>query len=182
MRNFIFRVNASFMTLFLCLIFTVPARAAGGIETAGDIIAVALPVGAAALTLVNHDQDGFIELSQSGILTLAVTYGLKYTVSETRPNGLDNHSFPSAHTSVSFASAEFIRERYGWNYGIPAYLAASFVGYSRVESKAHFTRDVIAGAVIGIGSSWLFTTPNDTWNVRPVAGNSYYGIGLSRNW
>ncbi len=181
MRNFIFKVNASFMTLLLCLILTVPARAAGGIETAGDIIAVALPVGAAALTIVNHDQDGFIELAESGLLTLGITYGLKYTVSATRPNGFE-HSFPSAHTSVSFASAEFIRERYGWNYGIPAYLAASFVGYSRVESNAHYTRDVIAGAVIGIGSSWLFTTPNKAWNARPVVGNSYYGISLSRNW
>jgi membrane-associated phospholipid phosphatase len=181
MRNYIYRANVSFMTLLLCLILTVPARAADAVETAGNIIQLALPAGAAGLTLVNHDQKGFIQLVESGILTLGITYGLKYTVSATRPNG-GEHSFPSGHSSASFASAEFIRERYGWNYGIPAYLAASFVGYSRVESKEHYTRDVIAGALIGIGSSWLFTTPDKEWNARPVAGNSFYGISLSRNW
>jgi hypothetical protein len=32
--------------------------------------------------------------------------------------------------------ASFIHERYGLKYAIPAYVAASFVGYSRVESKS----------------------------------------------
>ena len=181
MRSFTYRVNISFLTLLLCLIFTVPARATDGVETAGDIIQLVLPATAAGLTLAHHDQEGFIQLAESGILTLGITYGLKYTISETRPNGAE-HSFPSGHSSISFASSEFIRERYGWNYGIPAYLAASFVGYSRVESKAHYTRDVIAGAVIGIGSSWIFTTHNKEWNARPVVGNDFYGFGLTRNW
>ena len=181
MRKFIYSANVSIMTLLLCLIFTVPLRAADGVETAGNIIQLVLPAGAAGLTLANHDQEGFIQLAKSGILTLGITYGLKYTLSETRPNG-GEHSFPSGHSSVSFASAEFIRERYGWNYGIPAYLAASFVGYSRVESREHYTRDVIAGALIGIGTSWLFTTQDKEWNARPVVGNSSYGISLSRNW
>ncbi len=181
MRNFIYRTNISFMTLLLCLIFAVPARASDGVETAGDIIQLVLPAVASGLTLSHHDQEGFIQLAESGALTLAVTYGLKYSVSATRPNGAD-HSFPSGHSSISFASSEFIRERYGLNYGIPAYIAASFVGYSRVESKAHYTRDVIAGALIGIGSSWLFTTHNNSWNARPVVSNDYYGIGITRNW
>jgi membrane-associated phospholipid phosphatase len=106
---------------------------------------------------------------------------MKYTIDAERPNGGD-HSFPSGHTSTSFASAEFIRGRYGWSYGIPAYVVASFVGYSRVESKQHHTRDVIAGAVIGIGSSYLFTTPYKGWQIQPLVGSSFYGIGLSRGF
>ncbi len=43
-----------------------------------------------------------------------------------------------------------MRKRYGWDYGIPAYAAASFVGYSRVESGKHYAHDVVAGAAIGI--------------------------------
>ena len=50
-----------------------------------------------------------------------------------------------------------MRERYGWGYGVPAYALASFVGYSRVESRQHYAPDVIAGAAIGILSSCLFT-------------------------
>lgn len=162
MPNYWYRANVSFMMLLLCLIFSDAARAADGVESTGNIIQLVLPASAAGLTFLNHDHDGFTQLAESGILTLGITYGLKYTISSTRPNGGEN-SFPSAHSSISFASAEFIRERYGWNYGIPAYLAASFVGYSRVESKEHYTRDVIAGALIGMGSSWLFTTlrPNE---------------------
>ena len=162
MHIFLYRTNISFMLLLFWLISTDVARASNGVETAGNIVQLVLPASAAGLSIANKDKEGFVQLSESGILTLAVTYGLKYTISEMRPNGRE-HSFPSGHSSISFTSAEFIRERYGWNYGIPAFLAASFVGYSRVESKEHYTRDVIAGAIIGIGSSWLFTTimPND---------------------
>ncbi|NMW17952.1 MAG: phosphatase PAP2 family protein [Chlorobiaceae bacterium] len=169
------------MMLLFCLIFSDAATAEDGIETAGSVIQFVLPASAAGLILANHDQKGFVQLAESGILTFGITYGLKYTISETRPNG-GRHSFPSGHSSTSFASAEFIRERYGWSCGIPAYLAASFVGYSRVESKEHFTRDVIAGALIGIGSSCLFTSPGNTWNARPLVGSSFYGVGLTRNW
>ena len=181
MRHCINRANISVVMLLFCLIFSDAAEANDGVETAGSIIQLVLPASATGLTLASHDQEGFIQLTESGILTLGITYGLKYTISETRPNG-GQHSFPSGHSSTSFASAEFIRERYGWSCGIPAYLAASFVGYSRVESKEHYTRDVIAGALIGIGSSLLFTSPNTQWNAHPLVGSSFYGIGLSRNW
>ena len=35
-------------------------------------------------------------------------------------------------------------------YGVPAYAAASFVAYTRVESGQHHDYDVIGGAAIGI--------------------------------
>ncbi len=170
----------SCLLVLFSLVFADTARASDGIETAGEILQLVLPAGAAGLALSRHDHEGLEQLAESGALTLAVTYGLKYTIPAKRPNGGD-HSFPSGHTSVSFASAEFIRERYGWNYGIPAYVIASFVGYSRVESNQHHTRDVLAGAVIGIGSSYLFTTPYKAWNIRPAVTSSGYGISLNRS-
>ncbi len=114
-------------------------------------------------------------------LSLGLTYGLKYSIDETRPNG-DSRSFPSAHASTSFSSAEFMRKRYGWDYGAPAYIAATFVSYSRVEADKHYTRDVIAGAAIGIASSYLFTKAYKGWNIQPDVDHSYYGIRLSRSW
>ncbi|MOA60857.1 PAP2 superfamily protein [compost metagenome] len=42
---------------------------------------------------------------------------------------------------------------------MPAYVAAGAVGWSRVESDNHYWRDVIAGAAIATGFSYLFTTP-----------------------
>jgi len=116
-------------------------------------------------------------LVESGATAVVVTYGLKYTASETRPNG-DSQSFPSAHTSCSFTAAEFLRKRYGWEYGVPAYLAAAFVGYCRVEGNYHYTHDVIAGAAIGILSSYFLTDPYKGWNIEIQVDPGQYGVNL----
>jgi PAP2 superfamily len=81
--------------------------------------------------------------------TWLLTGALKISVDETRPDG-GAHSFPSGHTSMAFAGAEFLRKQYGWRWGAPAYVAASFVGWSRVEARRHYTQDVLAGALIGM--------------------------------
>ena len=93
----------------------------------------------------------------------ATTAALKYSVNETRPDG-GSYSFPSGHTSLAFTGAEFIRKEYGWGWGAPAYLAASFVGYSRVQADKHFTHDVLAGAAIGILAN------HDFWSRKTRVG------------
>jgi len=133
----------------------------------GDTLQYAVPAAALALTFLlksdtesgrlDFNTDGLIHLDGSPRhdLALAVgrsvllTEGLKYAFNESRPNGA-THSFPSGHTSFAFTGAEFIRKQYGWLWGIPAYAAASYVGWSRVESREHYTHDVLAGAAIGI--------------------------------
>jgi membrane-associated phospholipid phosphatase len=164
-----------------CIAAGVDAQAAGSIETTGDVFAVALPAAAAGLIMTFGDDSGALELGKSLSLALGVTYGLKFSIDEERPNG-NNQSFPSAHTSLSFSSAEFIRKRYGWYYGLPAYVAASFVAYSRVASKQHYTHDVIAGAAIGIGGSYLFTHHFKGWRIQPDIAHESYGIRLCRIW
>ena len=165
----------------LCFAQCINAYAGGTIETAGDILQYVIPATAGGLTLGYRDYKGTLQFGESFLLTEGVTYGLKYAVNETRPNG-GSHSFPSAHTSVSFSGAEFIRKRYGWELGIPAYAAASFVAYSRVEAKEHYPHDVIAGAAIGMVSSFIFTTPYKGWEVKTEAGSGLHGLFLSRSW
>ncbi|MGA2280270.1 MAG: phosphatase PAP2 family protein [Verrucomicrobiota bacterium] len=156
---------------------SIGARAGDSIAKAGDVLQFVLPGTAAGLTLGYWDGKGALEFGESAALTLGVTYGLKYTVNEKRPNG-GSQSFPSAHTSISFCSAEFMRKRYGWEYGIPAYAAASFVAYSRVEAGEHHPHDVVAGAVIGIVSSYIFTKPYKGWHVQVDADDKYFRINL----
>lgn len=151
------------------------------IQLAGDILQYVLPTTAGGLTLGFGDYKGTLQFGKSFALTEGVTYGLKYTVNERRPNG-GSHSFPSAHTSVSFSAAEFMRKRYGWAFGIPAYAAASFVGYSRVESREHHPQDVIAGAAIGILSSYLFTRPYKGWHAQVDTDGRYLGMTFSRQF
>jgi membrane-associated phospholipid phosphatase len=182
MQSFFDRFRMFVVAALFCITCSGTVYAAGGIETAGDVLTAALPAAAGGMILVNRDGTGAWQIAESAALTLGVTYLLKYTVAEERPNNEDRQSFPSAHTSVSFASAEFIRKRYGWEYGIPAYAAASFVAYSRVDARQHYAHDVIAGAAIGIASSYLFTEPYKGWDIKPEADRGYYGVRVSRAW
>lgn len=152
------------------------------VGTAGDVATVVVAAAAGGMTLALKDREGMLQLVKSAALDLAVTYGLKYSVSERRPNGEDRQSFPSAHASVAFTSAEYLRKRYGWEYGIPAYGLASFVAYSRVETDKHYFHDVLAGAAIGIAGSYIFTTPNLGFNLNAEAVPGYYGVRLTKAW
>jgi membrane-associated phospholipid phosphatase len=155
------------------------AVAYNSIRKAGDNLQIALPLTAAGLTLYNNDTDGAIELSKSLATTVGITDILKYSINEKRPNGGD-FSFPSGHTSISFSSAEFMRQRYGHNVGVPAYLLATFVGYSRIESKQHYPHDVLAGAFIGIISSHLFTTPFQKFQVTLTGDTQNINVTMVR--
>ena len=127
-------------------------------KTAGDILLFTMPAMAMGSTFIWQDgQKGTYQFSKALAGTLAVTYGLKLAINKERPNGENNNSFPSGHTSVAFTSAAFVQKRYGWEYGIPAYLLAGYVGYTRIEANKHDAVDVVAGAAIGIGMGYLFT-------------------------
>lgn len=163
--------------------------AAEAIQTSGDVLQFALPALAIGATIGHRNEDdgrlwdrqGTLQFVESAALTLGVTYALKYGLDTTRPNG-GHYSMPSGHTSISFSSAEFLRKRYGWEWGIPAYAAASWVAYSRVESNQHHPQDVIVGAGIGILSSYLFTRPYHGWDVTVMADTHSVGLLLSRAW
>ncbi len=175
------RAKAFLLAALLWVAPCMPVHGGNSIEAAGEVLTLLLPATAAGMTVGFKDKEGAIQLGKSGALTLGVTYGIKYALDETAPNG-DKYSFPSAHTSVSFTSAEFMRARYGWEYGIPAYVAATFVAVSRVEARDHYVHDVIAGAAIGVISSYIFTRPYKGLHVQPDVGRDYYGIRLSRVW
>ncbi|HZV80541.1 MAG TPA: phosphatase PAP2 family protein [Geobacteraceae bacterium] len=169
------------VSLVSMFVFQNRAQAGETIKSAGDVTTVLLPATAGITSLLLQDYTGTKQLVEATALSLGVTLALKYTVNERRPNGED-YSFPSGHSAISFSSAEFIRKRYGWEYGLPAYAAATFVGYSRIESDQHYFHDVLAGALIGIGSSYLFTTPYSRLDVSGEAGAGYYGIKVGSTW
>jgi len=129
------------------------------IETSGDILVFALPVAAGGTTLILGDQKGAWQFTKGFLVNGVISFGIKNVVDKERPDMSDTNSFPSAHTSIAFQSASFIQRRYGLKYGIPAYVLAGFTGYSRVEADKHDIIDVLAGAVIGVGSTYIFTTP-----------------------
>jgi len=176
-----------FPVLTVLFLFLASSSFAGsdGMDTAGDVGRVLIPAAAAGATLAKKDWTGGKQLFLSLLTAAAVTEGLKAVVHEKRPDGGD-HSFPSGHASISFASASYLQIRYGWRYGIPAFLAAAFVGYSRVEADEHWTKDVVGGAAIGIVSGWIFTSryrkePGRVFIVPAIKRNSV-AIALGLNF
>jgi membrane-associated phospholipid phosphatase len=157
------------------------AESSDAIETAGDVGLFAIPCTAVIMLFAHKDMEGAVPFAESFAASMAATYGLKYTINEQRPNG-GKHSFPSGHTSSAFSGAAFIQQRYGWLYGIPAYLVASFVGYSRIESRNHRFGDVLAGAAIGVIPNLIFTKPFKGVTVTPAAGNNFTGIIISKSF
>jgi membrane-associated phospholipid phosphatase len=149
-----FGIPAIAASLFLAT----PAHAdEGDWATASDIGRDVLVVTALGLPTVQGDWQGTKQAAFSLGTTFAVTTGLKHVIHEERPDESDDKSFPSGHTSSSFAAAATLHKRYGWEVGVPAHLVAAFVGVARVKADKHFVHDVIAGAAIGEAAGWLLT-------------------------
>ena len=124
--------------------------------------------------LIKHDDKLFRNvcvISTAVILNSVITLSLKYTVNRDRPfvtypditkkSKAGSPSFPSGHTSSSFALATSLSLSYPkWYVIAPSYTWAATVGYSRMHLGVHYPSDVLAGAVIGSGCAWLTYTVN----------------------
>ena len=59
-------------------------------------------------------------------------------------------SFPSGHTSSSFAAAGVFYSNLPKKFGVPAVILAGLIGLSRLYVGVHYPTDVIAGIIMGI--------------------------------
>ena len=176
---------------FLLIIFiSKPSFAAKDvILRLGDIGRYALPAYAAAVPVVKKDWEGFEQIIISIVAVQLATEGLKRVVREPRPDGGSTLSFPSGHVSAAFTAPAFINRRYGFAQSVPLYGLASFVGYSRLHvsdgqnKPAHHVQDVLAGAALAIGMTWLITKPYmDKVNIEPEVGGGRFGVNVSKQW
>ncbi len=116
---------------------------------------------------------------------------IKAAAGRQRPDGSNSQSFPSGHTSSTFALAAVASHHYGWRVGLPAYALAAGVGLSRVESDKHYLSDVVAGATLGfvVGRTVARLDGQPAGkkrlvSVAPVSGPGGHGVGLgfSASW
>lgn len=153
-----------------------------GVRVSTDILLVAMPAATLAGVLALHDWEGLKEGALTAGTTVGATLLLKWVVDERRPNGSNHHSFPSGHSSCTFATATFLQRRYGWKFGVPAYVLATYTAWGRVYARRHHWWDVVAGAAIGAGSAWIFTTPwarEHQLSVIPVSDGRTTGVTAS---
>ena len=180
-------INSMLMKFLLSflLVFSVCRDLQGQqtIEDIGHYTQLGLPLSALGISLIKGDRKGTIQMVKSFAVETAVVVILKRGIDRTRPNGR-RYSFPSGHTAVSFMSSTYLWKRYGWEYGLPSTMLAAFVGYSRfgIDEPVHFFSDVVAGCIIGVGSSWIFTKRQENKVQVDVIGDmSFVGVKLNFN-
>lgn len=173
--------SATTVAIALALGCAAPAAASEkGWHDAGTAAETALAVVAFGVPAVQGDWKGVLQAGGSIGGAALITQGLKEAFPTRRPDGSDNKSFPSGHTSISFAAAATLHNRYGWEAGLPAYIVASFVGYSRVEARKHRVGDVLVGAAIGTATGHLITRKaNSRVQIFPWGDTKSAGAALS---
>jgi undecaprenyl-diphosphatase len=99
----------------------------------------------------------------------AVIYGLKFLIQRQRPflfldmasklskgpEQILDPSFPSAHAGLSFMMATLLSFWFP-RYRIIFYIAAGFIGWTRIYLCVHYPTDVMAGALLGYACAKLF--------------------------
>ena len=104
--------------------------------------------------------EGFAMLSALLMHLLVCNIILKPLIARIRPCDINttvelliprpkDYSFPSGHTSASFAAATVIlyADR---RMGVPAVILAAAIAFSRLYLYVHYPSDVLGGAVLGI--------------------------------
>lgn len=109
------------------------------------------------------------DLVQAQIMNAALTQSIKLVVNRERPDE-GRYSFPSGHSSGTFATATVLQRHFGWKVGLPAYGIATYVAASRLQENRHYASDVIFGAAIGVvaGRSVTVGRGAATFDVSPV--------------
>jgi membrane-associated phospholipid phosphatase len=122
-----------------------------------------------------------VDLVRAQLVNTLLTQGLKVAVNRSRPDGRP-HSFPSGHSSASFATATVLARHFGWRAGVPAYAMATYIAGSRLQENHHYLSDVIFGAGVGIVSGRAVTVGrgSGTFAVSPAALPGGIGVNFTR--
>ena len=116
------------------------------------------------------------DLLRAQILSQALSQAIKRTARRTRPDGSGNSSFPSGHTSATFAAATVFQHRYGWKAGVPAFAFATWVGTSRLNERKHWLSDLPFGAAIGLLAGRTVTRDLGGWTMAPTVRHGGGGV------
>ena len=110
-----------------------------------------------------------MDLLRAQIVTEMLVQPIKFAGHRERPDGSDNHSFPSGHAAITFAEAAVLGRHLGWRKSAFAYAVATYVAASRLHDNRHYLSDVAFGAAVGaIAGRTVTQHGRDDWTLVPV--------------
>jgi membrane-associated phospholipid phosphatase len=121
------------------------------------------------------------DMLSAQIVAQALTQAIKLSARRERPDGSNNHSFPSGHASATFATATVLQRHLGWRAAVPTYTVATYVAMSRLQENRHFLSDVVFGAALGVAAGRTTTRHGRAhWAVIPDVSKGRVAIVVSR--
>jgi membrane-associated phospholipid phosphatase len=125
----------------------------------GDTLSYAMPAAVLGFELYRGDREGAWQFATSFAVITLSTEVLKRATKVERPDRTNDLSFPSGHAARAFSAASYIHRRHGWEYAIPAYAMAMYVGRTRVQAGRHRWSDVAGAAAVSTIATWLLVDP-----------------------
>jgi membrane-associated phospholipid phosphatase len=121
------------------------------------------------------------DLIRAQVLNALLTSAIKVTVDRERPSG-GHYSFPSGHSSATFASAAVLQSHFGWKWGVPAYAVGALVSWGRIRDQAHWVSDTFAGATLGIIVGETITRGHHQrdWQITPSKTPGGFAVYVTR--
>ncbi len=128
---------------------------------------IGVPAGLLVGGIISNDKEmrqNALYVASSTAISAGLTQLIKILVKRPRPfiQNINitpvyrpgSYSFPSGHSSSSFATATAVSIAYPkWYVIAPAYLWAGTTAYSRMYLGVHYPTDVATGAALGAGSA-----------------------------
>lgn len=125
-----------------------------GVVALGGPLAMTVAGGSSTHRAGRHAADAVVG-------ALVVTEAAKRVWRQGRPDDpAATDGFPSGHTSLAFAFATGVGDRYH-EWRVPLYAWAAAVGWSRIKLHRHYLHQVAAGAVVGFGMARISRDSHD---------------------
>lgn len=125
-----------------------------------------------------------MDMIESALISEGLVEAIKFSVRRERPVRDDGsqapgYSFPSGHSTMTFAAATVLQQHLGWKWAVPTYTVATYVAISRLHDERHFASDVAFGAGLGIIIGRSVTWHGRNFYASPMLGPKGVGVMVS---